>query len=351
MTAIRQPSPYSPLPPAPAALAPSASASASPPAAPASSSAVVSNEGYGNRPVAGRTNGQQVETESVDLSFGDFLDIINPLQHLPIVSTIYRKLTGDEQSATANVMGGLLYGGPIGLIAAVVSQQVKDTTGDEPLGHAYAMLDGKDQGTGQDKAAATKLAQATPAANNTGAFQLASAPMQPTSAAPVAAPVASAVSSPAGPKAGSALPQMAQVAGQQIGQDKGQDKSQAYGKNLQPTAPDAAKSPPKSSGKSSGHSAEHSADMAQAPLVSPHDMRNKMMEGLDRYQALVKARQAADAAAGIANQSPNDAQNDDKKDRAAGLVGMIPASATVPLKKSAPIGGYGYDGLLLDQSL
>ena len=343
MTAIRQPSPYSPLPPAPAALAPSASASASPPAAPASSSAVVSNEGYGNRPVAGRTNGQQVETESVDLSFGDFLDIINPLQHLPIVSTIYRKLTGDEQSATANVMGGLLYGGPIGLIAAVVSQQVKDTTGDEPLGHAYAMLDGKDQGTGQDKAAATKLAQATPAANNTGAFQLASAPMQPTSAAPVA----SAVSSPAGAKAGSALPQMAQVAGQQTGHDK----SQAYGKNLQPTAPDAAKLPPKSSGKSSGHSAEHSADMAQAPLVSPHDMRNKMMEGLDRYQALVKARQAADAAAGIANQSPNDAQNDDKKDRAAGLVGMIPASATVPLKKSAPIGGYGYDGLLLDQSL
>lgn len=348
MTAIRQPSPYSPLPPAPTALAPSASASASAPAAPASSSAGVSNEGYGNRPVAGRTNGQQVETESVDLSFGDFLDMINPLQHLPIVSTIYRKLTGDEQSATANVMGGLLYGGPIGLIAAVVSQQVKDTTGDEPLGHAYAMLDGKDQGTGQDKAAASKLAQATPVANNSGAFQLASASNMPTTLAPVAAPApaASAVSSPAGAKAGSALPEtakLAQVVGQQTGQDRAQDKSQAHGKNLQPTALDPAKSPAKLPG--------HSADMAQAPVVSPQDMRNKMMEGLDRYQALVKARQAADAAAGMANQSPNDARNDDKKDRAAGVVGMIPASATAPLKKSAPIGGYGYDGLLLDQSL
>jgi len=344
MTAIRQPSPYSPLPPAPTALAPSASASASAPAAPASSSAGVSNEGYGNRPVAGRTNGQQVETESVDLSFGDFLDMINPLQHLPIVSTIYRKLTGDEQSATANVMGGLLYGGPIGLIAAVVSQQVKDTTGDEPLGHAYAMLDGKDQGTGQDKAAASKLAQATPAANNSGAFQLASASNMPTTLAPVAAPApaASAVSSSAGAKAGSALPETAKLA-QVAGQDRAQDKSQAHGKNLQPTALDAAKSPAKLPG--------HSADMAQAPLVSPQDMRNKMMEGLDRYQALVKARQAADAAAGMANQSPNDARNDDKKDRAAGVVGMIPASATAPLKKSAPIGGYGYDGLLLDQSL
>jgi hypothetical protein len=136
---------------------------------------------------------------------------------------------------------------------------------------------------------------------------------------------------------------LAQVVGQQTGQDRAQDKSQAHGKNLQPTALDAAKSPAKLPG--------HSADMAQAPLVSPQDMRNKMMEGLDRYQALVKARQAADAAAGMANQSPNDAQNDDKKDKAAGVVGMIPASATAPLKKSAPIGGYGYDGLLLDQSL
>jgi hypothetical protein len=260
--------------------------------------------------VAGRTNGQQVETESVDLSFGDFLDMINPLQHLPIVSTIYRKLTGDEQSATANVMGGLLYGGPIGLIAAVVSQQVKDTTGDEPLGHA--------------------------------AFQLASASNMSTTLAPAPAPAASAVSSPAGAKAGSALPETAKLA-QVVGQDRAQDKSQAHGKNLQPTALDPAKSPAKLPG--------HSADMAQAPLVSPQDMRNKMMEGLDRYQALVKARQAADAAAGMANQSPNDAQNDDKKDRAAGVVGMIPASATAPLKKSAPIGGYGYDGLLLDQSL
>src|SRR3546814_15608721 len=28
-------------------------------------------------------------------SFGDFLDIINPIQHIPIVPTIYRAITGD----------------------------------------------------------------------------------------------------------------------------------------------------------------------------------------------------------------------------------------------------------------
>ncbi|MDP6473864.1 MAG: hypothetical protein QF894_03030 [Alphaproteobacteria bacterium] len=27
--------------------------------------------------------------------FDDFLDLINPLQHIPIISTIYREITGD----------------------------------------------------------------------------------------------------------------------------------------------------------------------------------------------------------------------------------------------------------------
>ena len=29
-------------------------------------------------------------------SFGDILDLINPLQHIPIVGTIYRAVTGDD---------------------------------------------------------------------------------------------------------------------------------------------------------------------------------------------------------------------------------------------------------------
>ena len=41
------------------------------------------------------------------LSFGDFLEIINPLQHIPVVSTLYRMVTGDEigvRSASAGVV-------------------------------------------------------------------------------------------------------------------------------------------------------------------------------------------------------------------------------------------------------
>ncbi len=34
--------------------------------------------------------------DSDGFSFGDIVDIINPLQHIPVVSTIYREMTGDD---------------------------------------------------------------------------------------------------------------------------------------------------------------------------------------------------------------------------------------------------------------
>ena len=65
----------------------------------------------------------------VKLTFGDFLDLINPLQHIPIVSTIYRAITGDEIGGPAKILGGLLFGGPIGFIAAIFDTIVAQATG------------------------------------------------------------------------------------------------------------------------------------------------------------------------------------------------------------------------------
>lgn len=65
------------------------------------------------------------------LTFGDFLDIINPLQHIPIISTIYRALTGDEISPGARIAGGALFGGPIGAGIAIVNAAVEASTGDD----------------------------------------------------------------------------------------------------------------------------------------------------------------------------------------------------------------------------
>lgn len=91
--------------------------------------------------------------------FSDFLDIINPLQHIPIVSTVYRALTGDQIEAGSRMAGGALFGGPIGLAASVVSAMINEGTGKDPGEHAMAML-GIDLG-GQDQPA-TAIAANTP---------------------------------------------------------------------------------------------------------------------------------------------------------------------------------------------
>ncbi len=70
-----------------------------------------------------------------DFEFGDLLDIINPLQHIPVVGSLYRNLTGDEISGPAKIMGGLLYGGPVGLVAALVATIAEQELGGD-LGEA-----------------------------------------------------------------------------------------------------------------------------------------------------------------------------------------------------------------------
>ena len=62
-------------------------------------------------------------------SFHDVLDILNPLQHIPIINTIYRHLTGDEEGAVADVGGGTLWMGPVGLVGALADLAVKSETG------------------------------------------------------------------------------------------------------------------------------------------------------------------------------------------------------------------------------
>ena len=60
--------------------------------------------------------------------FGDLVDIINPLQHLPVISSIYRTLTGDEISPASRLAGGALFGGPVGFASALVTAVIEDVT-------------------------------------------------------------------------------------------------------------------------------------------------------------------------------------------------------------------------------
>jgi hypothetical protein len=61
--------------------------------------------------------------------FDDVVDMINPLQHIPIVSTLYRALTGDKIDVASRLVGGTLYGGFFGLMGAAINAAVEDSTG------------------------------------------------------------------------------------------------------------------------------------------------------------------------------------------------------------------------------
>jgi hypothetical protein len=80
-------------------------------------------------------------------SFSDILDIINPLQHIPVISTLYQHLTGDKEGAVADLAGGMLWGGFIGLGAAVVNLIVQDNTGKSIGDNVVALFSDDDKNT------------------------------------------------------------------------------------------------------------------------------------------------------------------------------------------------------------
>jgi hypothetical protein len=80
-------------------------------------------------------------------SFSDLLDVINPLQHIPIINTLYQHLTGDKEGVVADVLGGALWGGVIGLGAAVANLVVEDSTGKSVGDHVYALFSDDDANT------------------------------------------------------------------------------------------------------------------------------------------------------------------------------------------------------------
>lgn len=93
------------------------------------------------------------------LDFGDLLDAVNPLQHLPGVSQIYRHATGDGIGLPARLAGGFLFGGPIGLLGSAAMAAFEAVTGDDPLGHLVTLAEG---GTEETKATAKETPAAGP---------------------------------------------------------------------------------------------------------------------------------------------------------------------------------------------
>lgn len=89
--------------------------------------------------------------------FKDVLDLVNPLQHIPVVGNLYRKLTGDVLAPAIRVAGGALFGGPLGAGLSLVGLAVEN-------------------GAKQGAEAAAAAAASTTAAATTPATAVAAAP-------------------------------------------------------------------------------------------------------------------------------------------------------------------------------
>jgi hypothetical protein len=87
-----------------------------------------------------------------ELTFDDVIDIVNPLQHLPVISTLYRAVTGDQIKPAMRILGDLGYGGPSGFVSACAQVLFEAIAGKDVGSAAIALL------TGEDGRAASQLA-------------------------------------------------------------------------------------------------------------------------------------------------------------------------------------------------
>jgi hypothetical protein len=94
------------------------------------------------------SSGAGTATPSGGVSFGDILDTINPLQHIPVLSSLYRAATGSKISAGSQIAGDTLYGAllPGGAVAGLLSSSanvaVKAVTGEDIGEHVVNTLVG-----------------------------------------------------------------------------------------------------------------------------------------------------------------------------------------------------------------
>ena len=84
-------------------------------------------------PASPASNVEQVTVSAPKSDGGGFfhhlLDVINPLQHLPVIGTIYRAITGEHIGPVEKVMGDTLYGGLWGAASSVADLAFEGVTG------------------------------------------------------------------------------------------------------------------------------------------------------------------------------------------------------------------------------
>lgn len=81
--------------------------------------------------------------QNSEFGFRDLVDIVNPLHHVPVVGFAYRELTGDTIKPISQIVGGTVFGGPIGAASGVINAIVESETGSSIESNAMALAFGK----------------------------------------------------------------------------------------------------------------------------------------------------------------------------------------------------------------
>ena len=71
----------------------------------------------------------QDPTKPHESFFHHLLDVVNPLQHLPVIGTIYRAITGEHIGAVERIAGDTLYGGLWGAVSSIADEAIEGITG------------------------------------------------------------------------------------------------------------------------------------------------------------------------------------------------------------------------------
>ncbi len=102
-----------------------------------------------------------VETAG-ETAIGALIDIVNPLQHIPFVSTLYRAVTGDTISAGAKLIGGGIFGGIGGLASSAADMVFEAATGNNVGDTLLETAQGIELPTGTTASAAPAIPMLTP---------------------------------------------------------------------------------------------------------------------------------------------------------------------------------------------
>jgi hypothetical protein len=253
-------------------------------------------------------------SDSVQLGFKDLLDLVNPLQHIPVVSDIYQAATGDDTIKPAvKTTGDIIYGGPIGGLTSVFNTIFKQASGNDAATTVANWL-----GIGGDEAVQTAAAATTPATTTASApaaqaskpniLNLAASPTGAASATNVMQTAAANPPAPDSPlfdhlKKGAA-PQGQVFTGNGNGQPKFFNPTATQYAGVKPASFAAAATAAPTQNAAIASNAAIAGTGANAAAQNPapapqSEFAQKMLAAMDRYEAAKKAGDVADAPAAV----------------------------------------------------